>query len=266
MITYPEIDPVLLSIGPFEIRWYGISYMLGLLTAFTFLKPILQKKLNLSVDDILNLATAYVIGIVLGGRLGYVLFYDLAFYLENPVHIFSIWKGGMSYHGGGIGAIIAMCVYAKKERVSVIALLDLLGIGTCFGVFFGRIANFINGELYGRVTDVPWAMVFPGGGPLPRHPSQLYESFLEGFLLFWILYFAMKKLPLKPGQLFSLYLGLYGFFRFSVEFTREPDAHLGFILGNLTMGQILSGVMIMMGVGTFLFFKMFADRSGTTTS
>lgn len=206
-------------------------------------------------DDILNLVTACVIGVILGGRLGYVVFYDFAYYLHNPFDIVAIWHGGMSYHGGGIGAVLAMYYYSRKEKLSFIGLLDVLGIGSCFGIFFGRIANFINGELYGRVTDFSWGMVFPGGGPLPRHPSQLYESFFEGFVLFCILYFCMTKLSLKRGQLFSLYLGCYGVFRFCLEFTRQPDSQLGFIVSLLTMGQLLSFVMILLGVGLWIVFQ-----------
>jgi phosphatidylglycerol---prolipoprotein diacylglyceryl transferase len=255
MIQYPNIDPVLLSIGPLKIRWYGLSYLLGVFSAFVFLTPILKKKFNFTTDDSLNLATAYVMGIIFGGRLGYVLFYDFIYFLHHPFEIVAIWQGGMSYHGGGIGAVVAMFVFSKRMNISFVELLDLLGIGTCFGVFFGRIANFINGELFGRVSDISWAMIFPGGGPLPRHPSQLYESFFEGFLLFWILYFCMTRLSLKKGQLFSLYLLLYGLFRFFLEFTREPDEHLGFVLNFMTMGQVLSSIMIILGGSLFFYFR-----------
>lgn len=255
MLNYPNIDPVLVSIGPLQIRWYGLSYLLGLFSAFFFLRPYFKKQFNLTTDDMLDLMTACVVGVVLGGRLGYIFFYDFAYYLNHPLDMVAIWHGGMSYHGGGIGAVLGMYYYARKKNISWIKLLDSLGIGSCFGIFFGRLANFINGELYGRITDVPWGMVFPGGGPYPRHPSQLYESFFEGFVLFWILYFFMTRVSLKQGQLFSLYLVFYGLFRFCLEFTRQPDAQLGFVFTLFTMGQCLSFVMIMLGVSLYVLFQ-----------
>ena len=252
MITYPQIDPIALSIGPLAIRWYGLAYLAGIASAYFFLKDEFFRRFQWSKDRVLDLYTWVVFGVMLGGRIGYVLFYDFEYFIGHPAHIFAVWEGGMSYHGGALGAMVAMILFARKMKVSVYSLLDLLGIGSCFGLFFGRLANFINGELFGRVTTVDWGMVFPGGGSLPRHPSQLYEAFFEGVVLFLILYVLKKKAALKPGQLFGAYLFFYGLFRFGIEFFREPDAQLGTVLGVFSMGQLLCGVMIGLGVTVML--------------
>jgi len=247
MITYPEISPIFLQIGPIALRWYGLAYVVGVIGGISFFKKD-YAKLSMSSDQIINLMTILVVGIMLGGRLGYVLFYDLAHYLANPTQILSFWKGGMSYHGGAIGAMIGFLVYARTSKVSAWGVLDLLGIGSTLGLFLGRVANFINGELYGRVTDVAWGMVFPKGGSHPRHPSQLYEAFFEGIVLFLVLFFMKTKFKLKNGQLFGFYLIFYGMFRFFLEYFRQPDAHLGFVMGSFSMGQLLCSVMILCGI------------------
>ena len=251
MFTYPNIDPVIFAFGPFQIRWYGIAYVMGLLVAFKYLDKDLTQRLKLHADQVVGLMSTFVLGILLGGRLGYVLFYDFYFYLSNPIEIVAFWHGGMSYHGAAIGAMVGMIIAAKKYGLHPYKLLDLLGIGACIGVGFGRVANFINGELFGRVTTVFWGMVFPQGGPLPRHPSQLYEAFFEGLVLFLILHVVRTRCHLKEGVLFAMYLVLYGTFRFCIEFFREPDAQLGTVFMSFSMGQLLCFVMILMGAGLY---------------
>ena len=254
MIRYPNIDPVLVSIGPLAIRWYGLAYLMGILTAMAYLRSVLTHTLGLSRDQQTSLMTTVLIGIILGGRVGYVLFYDIVYFWNNPLQLIAIWNGGMSYHGGGIGAMVALLVFSKVHHVSFRQLLDCLSIGATFGVFFGRLANFINGELYGRVTDVPWGMVFPSGGPLPRHPSQLYEAVFEGVVIFVILRIILKCVDLKPGQLFGIYWVFYATFRFFIEFFRAPDRHIGLLWAGLSMGQILC---LMMGIGGMVMYNWF---------
>ena len=198
-------------------------------------------------EDLLVYVTA---GIILGGRLGYVFFYSPSFFFQNPMEIFMIWRGGMSFHGGFLGVIVAAFVFASRNNIHTLYLADILACVAPIGLFFGRIANFINSELYGRVTDAPWGIIFPNGGSLPRHPSQLYEAFLEGLVLFIVLITAnyMTKARFFPGTLLGLFLLGYGIFRSFVELFREPDSHIGFIFNNITMGQILSVPMIFIGI------------------
>jgi len=251
MLNYPNIDPIIFSIGPLQLRWYGLSYVCGLLVAFKYLDHDFKVRLKLNSDQVLSVMTSIIVGVLVGGRLGYIFFYDLLFYLDNPVEMLAFWHGGMSYHGAAIGAMCGMLYSAKKFKLSPFKLLDLLGIGSCIGIGFGRIANFINGELYGRVTDSFFGMVFPRGGDLPRHPSQLYEAFLEGFVLFLILHIVKTKCDVKDGVLFVLYLIGYGFFRFVLEFFRQPDAQLGTLFMGFSMGQLLCVVMISLGAGLY---------------
>lgn len=258
-MTFPEIGPVLLQIGPFAIRWYGLAYIAGILLGFRLVAKDL-KTVGLNKDAIYSLMTWITLGIFLGGRMGYVLFYDTMYYAQNPGQIIAVWHGGMSYHGAAIGCVAALFLFAKRSQVSFLSLLDLLGFGSTIGVFFGRIANFINGELYGRVTTVPWGIVFPNGGPWPRHPSQLYEAFAEGlfiFVILWAIRAYRNKLqhPLRPGLLFAYYLLLYGSFRFIIEFFREPDPQLGYIGGMFTMGQWLCLTMVSLGVCLFAYSR-----------
>lgn len=245
------INPIFLQIGPLQLRWYGLAYILGLALGLLTIKKTLQH-LQFSRNDQWDLMTYAMIGILLGGRLGYILFYDLSFYLQNPGEIVALWHGGMAYHGGALGCLLAVILFCKHKQKPLLNVLDALGLASTLGIFMGRIANFINGELYGRITTLPWGMVFPTGGPFPRHPSQLYEAFFEGLVLFFLLKWASKK-ALKPGQLFGLYLSFYGIFRFYLEFFREPDAQLGFIVGSLTMGQLLC--LLMIGTGFILFYR-----------
>jgi len=230
-------------------------YVFGFLAAYLLVRYQMKKKdFDVSKLDVENLFFYLILGLIIGARLGYVLFYDLKTYLGDPLEIFAVWHGGMSFHGGLIGVLIVGILFSWKNRKSFWKIADLFIVTAPIGLGLGRIGNFINGELYGRVTQVPWGMVFPKGGPLPRHPSQLYESALEGGVLFLILWFLKdKKLP--SGGLLAIFLSLYGVFRFLVELFREPDPQLGFILGPFTMGQTLSSFMIIGGVVLFVYLK-----------
>ena len=252
MLTYPTIDPVIFALGPLQVRWYGLMYVLGFLAAYQLVSLQARQfgceRLRQRLD---NLNLALILGVVLGGRLGYVLFYNPAYYLDHPLEIPATWSGGMSFHGGCLGALVAGLLYCRRAGFDFWQTADLYVVTAPVGLFFGRLGNFINGELYGRATTVPWGMVFPDGGPLPRHPSQLYEAGLEGILLFLILW-PLRRLPwIRPalrrwphGTLLALFLGLYGLFRFVVEFFREPDSQLGLLFLHLSMGQLLCLVML----------------------
>jgi len=253
LIPYPEIDPVLVQLGPFAIRWYALAYIAGLVIGWQIMRRVCQQPPRLltpaKIDDFLLWAA---LGVILGGRLGYVLFYKPAFFLSNPLQILTLWEGGMSFHGGLLGVIVAIVVFALRNGVSPFRLSDLVAIVAPIGLFFGRLANFINGELWGRVADVPWAMVFPRGGPLPRHPSQLYQATFEGILLF-ALVFAVWKLcdaRRRPGLLTGTFCMGYGAARIAGEFFREPDSFMGFLLGTgwLTMGMLLSLPVLLFGL------------------
>jgi phosphatidylglycerol---prolipoprotein diacylglyceryl transferase len=250
-LTFPAIDPIAIEIGPIVIRWYALAYIAGLLLGWRCCVLMVRRPPHFmtteKLDDLLLYAT---LGVILGGRLGYVLFYKPAFFAAHPLEIVMVWHGGMSFHGGFLGVVVAAFIFARRHGVPALLLADLLAVAAPVGLFFGRIANFINGELFGRVSDVPWAMVFPHGGPLPRHPSQLYEAGLEGLVLFVIVASAAfaTRARYRPGLIFGLFLIGYGCARSAVELFREPDAHLGFILGPITMGQILSTPMILAGL------------------
>lgn len=253
MLTYPVIDPVALQIGPLAARWYGLMYAVGFAAAWWLGRVRAAKPGSgwtaIQVDDLI---TWLVVGVVLGGRLGYVLFYDPAYYLSNPLESLSIWRGGMSFHGGVAGVVLVCWLYGRSIGKSLLEVGDLIGPLVPPGLLAGRMGNFINGELWGRVTDVPWAMVFPTGGPLPRHPSQLYEAALEGLLLFVILW-AYSSKPRQRGAVGGLFLLGYGSFRFFVEFFRQPDAQLGFVaLDFFSMGQMLCLPMIVLGLWLML--------------
>ncbi|MEW5790914.1 MAG: prolipoprotein diacylglyceryl transferase [Pseudomonadota bacterium] len=248
MLVYPEIDPVAIQIGPLAVHWYGLMYVLAFLAAWLLLiwrgrSPYW----SWSKDEISDFVFYAALGVVLGGRLGYVLFYNLPYYLAHPVEIFAVWQGGMSFHGGMLGVIVAGYLYTRKLGKSFLHSADFIVPVVPIGLGLGRLGNFINGELYGRVSNAPWAMVFPGGGPWPRHPSQLYELLLEGVLLFLLLWLYSAR-PRPRGAVFGLFLAGYGTFRFLVEFTREPDVQLGFIVGDFTMGQLLSLPMAILGL------------------
>ena len=249
------IDPLLFEYGPLRVSWYGLMYVFGfLISYFLVLHQIRKKDFGLSKPEIENLFFYLIIGLAVGARLGYVVFYNLGMYLKDPLEIFAIWHGGMSFHGGLIGVLIVGILFSWKNNKPFWKLADLLTVTAPVGLALGRIGNFINGELYGRVTEVPWGMVFPLGGPLPRHPSQLYESALEGFLLFAILW-RLKDKNLPEGGILPLFLIFYGIFRFFIEFFREPDTQLGFILGPFSMGQVLCFLMILGGAALYGFLK-----------
>ncbi|MRS12954.1 MAG: prolipoprotein diacylglyceryl transferase [Actinobacteria bacterium] len=247
-IPYPNIDPVMFSLGPVSIRWYGMAYVAGFIVAGLILRSLVRRwEVGLTDDDMLDIVLACVIGLVAGARLGYVVFYGAGGYWDDPVSILRFWDGGMSFHGGLAGIMLAGWLMARRKGVPVLRLFDLGAVGAPLGIFFGRIANFINGELWGRVSDVPWAMVFPHApGTLPRHPSQLYEALLEGLVLFCVLW-LMSRRKRADGLLIGTLLALYAVFRTFIEFFREPDVQLGFILGPFTMGQLLTLPMLVAG-------------------
>ena len=250
-LPYPEISPIALSLGPLAIRWYSLAYLFGILIAW-FLVLRNNKKYNLGYTNqhIEDLAFFMTMGIVVGGRLGYAIFYGGEDMWFKPWKILEIWKGGMSFHGGICGIIIAAFFYAKKYKVKFLAVTDIVALYAPIGMFLGRIANFINDELWGRVTDVPWAVRFPSGGYLPRHPSQLYEAFFEGLVLFIILncLWTYKSVRNKNGTISAIFVLMYGIFRICMEQFRQPDAHLGFYFEKITMGQMLSAPFIIVGI------------------
>jgi phosphatidylglycerol:prolipoprotein diacylglycerol transferase len=248
MLTYPHIDPVMIRIGPLSVRWYGFMYLLAFAIGYGVIRGLGRRRglamANETASDLLFYA---MLGVILGGRLGYVLFYNPGYYLHHPLAVLAVWEGGMSFHGGFLGVIVAVLTFCLCRGMPVLLVADIMVTAATPGLFFGRIGNFINGELWGRVTDLPWGMVFPGAGSLPRHPSQLYEAFLEGLVLTSILLLLHLR-KARPGvPLFTFFL-LYGIFRFTVELFREPDAQLGFLWGGLTMGQLLSLPMIALGL------------------
>jgi phosphatidylglycerol---prolipoprotein diacylglyceryl transferase len=258
VIPYPAIDPVAVRLGPIAVRWYALAYVVGLLCAWWLVRrvgtgraAIMSKR---DADDILMWAT---LGVVLGGRLGYVLFYKPGYYIEHLSEVASLWRGGMSFHGGMLGVILAAILFARSRRLNILSVGDLAALAAPIGLFFGRLANFINGELWGRPSTASWAMVFPDprAGNLPRHPSQLYEAALEGVVLFALLLIAMRFLEslTRPGEIGGLFLVGYGMARITAEFFREPDAHLGFLFAGATMGQLLSLPMI--AVGAWLIWR-----------
>jgi phosphatidylglycerol:prolipoprotein diacylglycerol transferase len=250
-IPFPAIDPVLVEIGPFALRWYALAYIAGIVLGWIIAKrlvalaPVAASKAQL--DDFVTWAT---LGIILGGRLGYVLFYRPGHYLLNPWEALYVWQGGMSFHGGMLGVIVAAWWFCRKEGIDPLVFGDRVAAVAPLGLFFGRLANFVNGELWGRVTDVPWAMVFPTGGPDPRHPSQLYQAAMEGLLLFAVMQVLVRRpgLRARPGLLTGVFLAGYGLARMVGELFRQPDAHLGFLPGGVTMGQVLSLPMLAAGV------------------
>lgn len=251
MITH-NLNPVLLSIGPFEVRYYGLFFVLGFIFAYFILNHLSKtRSIDLSKDDIIDYLIYVIIGTIIGARLFYVLIYNLPFYLENPADIFAVWKGGLSFHGGFIGAIASLFFYCKKKKVKFYTMLDISVIPLALGLSLGRIGNFINGELPGRVSNVPWAVKFPDYDGF-RHPSQIYAS-IKDLVIFFVLW-AVKDRKLPPGLLFWSFVVMYSIFRFTVEFFRAPDPQLGFVLGFLSIGQILS--IIMFSIGAFMFFRV----------
>jgi phosphatidylglycerol:prolipoprotein diacylglycerol transferase len=254
-LPFPAIDPVLIEWGPLVIRWYALAYIAGVVLGWWLILS-LTKHAELfnsikppSAGDIDDFLLWAMLGIVLGGRLGFVLFYNLAFYMQNPMQVFQIWHGGMSFHGGMAGLVLAAYAFSHKRKLSFLTMVDIIAVVAPIGLFFGRIANFVNGELFGRPSNVPWAVIFPRGGNVPRHPSQLYEAALEGVLLFIMLMSAVFifRIFRRPGMASGLFLLFYGLARSTAEFFREPDAQLGFLFDGITMGQVLSAPMIIAG-------------------
>jgi len=253
-IPYPNIDPVFLRIGPVQLRWYGLMYMLSFIIGFFVLRRLAKyRKLHMSTDDLYDLLFYLILGVMVGGRLGYVFFYDLGSYLHEPLSIFAIWQGGMSFHGGFLGMILAAWYITRKKGWNFLDIADLVSTAAPIGLGLGRIGNFINGELYGRPTNVAWAMVFPEGGNMPRHPSQLYEAVLEGLVLFLLLRWLYRK-NFYRGTVFWALLAFYGLFRFLIEFAREPDAQIGLDLGPFTRGQELTFPMLVIGMTMMIIY------------
>jgi phosphatidylglycerol:prolipoprotein diacylglycerol transferase len=246
-MQFPNIDPVFFRIGHLEFRWYGLMYILGFAAAYFMARSDAKRKnLPLTKDDIADLIFALAVGLILGARFGYAIFYNASYYLANPLKVFAVWEGGMSFHGGLIGTVLGALYFARKKKIPFLRIADLCTPAAPIGLGLGRFGNFINGELYGRVTDVPWGIVFPGGGPLPRHPSQLYEAILEGPVLFFLLW-LVRRSNAPAGTVLWCFLALYGLFRSFVELFREPDQQLGFLFGHVTMGQLLSIPLILFG-------------------
>jgi len=243
---------VFLRLGPVQLRWYGLMYMLSFIIGFFVLRRLAKyRKLSMSTDDLYDLLFYLILGVMVGGRLGYVLFYDLGSYIREPLSIFAIWQGGMSFHGGLLGMAGATWYISRKKGWKFLEIADLVSAAAPIGLGLGRIGNFINGELYGRVTKVSWAMVVPEGGNMPRHPSQLYEALLEGLVLFILLRWLYRK-NLYRGTVPWALLAFYGIFRFFVEFVREPDAQIGFDLGPFTRGQLLTLPMLVLGLAMMI--------------
>ena len=255
ILIKPSIDPVILSLGIFDIRWYSLAYIASFIIGSIIIKYLNKKLLNiLSNKQIDSFFIWSILGVIIGGRVGYVLFYQTSYFFANPIYILKIWTGGMSFHGGLIGIIISIYLFCRKNNIQFFYLSDLVSIVAPIGLFFGRIANFINNELYGKVTNFPFAMIYPEIDFQPRHPSQLYEAFLEGIILFIILFTYFNKTKSDPtiGKISGLFLILYSIFRIFIEFFREPDSHIGLIFNIASMGQILSFPLLIIGI---MFFK-----------
>ncbi|MGC4024984.1 MAG: prolipoprotein diacylglyceryl transferase [Mesorhizobium sp.] len=270
-LPFPNIDPVIVHLGPLAVHWYGLGYVVGILFGWWYAKNLVSTprlwpngQAPIKPTDIDDLLVWAALGIVLGGRIGYILFYDLARYLAHPTDIFAIWQGGMSFHGGFLGVLTAMIVFSIKRGLPMRSLFDVIAPSATVGIGVVRCANFINSELWGRPADVPWAIVFPNGGPFARHPSQLYEALLEGFLLFIVLRFLThSRLKLKtPGFVAGAFVAGYGCARIFVEFFREPDAQIGYLAGGwLTMGMVLSVPLVLVGIAFMAAARPVASRS-----
>jgi phosphatidylglycerol:prolipoprotein diacylglycerol transferase len=250
-MQFPDFDPVAFSLGPLAVRWYALAYLVGLVAGWRWCMAMARRDPHAPPPELYDeFLTWAVIGVVLGGRMGYILFYNGPEYLRDPWEMLKVWHGGMSFHGGATGVIVAAWQFARQKKINFFAFTDLLACVTPIGLGLGRLANFVNGELYGRPTDKPWGIVFPRGGDLPRHPSQLYEAACEGLLLFIVMYLLQRQPAVRArvGFMSGVFLTLYGLLRFSIEFFREPDAQLGFLFAGATMGQILCLPMIAAGL------------------
>lgn len=254
---FQSLDPVAFSLGPVTVRWYGIAYLLGFLCAALVIWRVAKRwRVKVDADSLYMIMLCVIVGIILGARLGYVLFYGNGYYLAHPLEILVFNKGGMSFHGGLIGALLAGIVAARVTGIPYLTLADMGCVAAPLGLFFGRLANFVNGELWGAPTDLPWGVVFGGmAGDMPRHPSQLYEALLEGVVIFCVLFALSRKVPPRPrGTFLGVFLIMYGAFRFLVEFVREPDVQLGYLWGGwLTMGQVLSLPLVAVGVAVLVY-------------
>jgi phosphatidylglycerol---prolipoprotein diacylglyceryl transferase len=264
MLIAPDIDPVAIQIGPLKIHWYGLMYVIGITGGWAYgVYRASRPDSGWQKEQVSDLLFYLVIGVIAGGRLGYVLFYNPLYYLQHPLEIFYVWTGGMSFHGGLIGVLLAMWWYARKSGRPWFDVMDFIAVLSPIGLGVGRLGNFINQELWGKVTDLPWGMVFKTGGPLPRHPTQLYEAFLEGVVLFIVMWLFTRR-PRPTAAASGLFAIGYGSFRFVVEFVRQPDAHLGYLaFGWFTMGQALSLPLILTGVG-FMIYAYRARHSRTS--
>lgn len=258
---YHSLDPIAFSIGPIDVRWYGLAYLIGFISVgIVIYRTARRWNLRLSIDDVLFLVIAIAFGVIFGARFFYVLFYNLPYYMEHPAHILFFNEGGMSFHGGLFGACLFGFIACRSLRLPFGTMCDLVAIGAPIGLFCGRIANFINGELWGSPTDVAWAVTFESGGGIPRHPSQLYEAFLEGFVIFVVLYsLSYRKPPFPRWTYLGLFLALYALFRSCIEFVRVPDAQLGYLFGFVTMGQLLCVPVAIAGI----YLLVHAHRSQT---
>jgi len=259
-----NFDPILIDLGIMQIRWYSIAYILGIVIGWIYalkiIKFSLKNKYNFKTvkkSDFDDLIIYLVLGIIFGGRIGYIFLYNFEYYSENFLEIFKLWQGGMSFHGGLLGVIISTIIYAKKNNNNFFKLTDIISCVAPIGIFFGRIANFINGELYGKISDLPWSVIFNDGENISRHPSQIYEAVLEGLVLFILInYFALqKKLLFKPGYISALFLILYSVMRIFSEIFREPDLHIGYLLNYFSMGSLLSYITLIIGLIIILFIK-----------
>jgi len=261
MLTYPNIDPAIFTIGPFQLRWYSLMYIIGLVAVFLFLRRAVRKGRLKMTDEQVETSLVYgLIGMILGARVAYVFIYNFDYYRHHLSEIPMIWQGGLSFHGGLTGVVLGLFLFCKRNKIEFLSLADHVAAIIPVGLGFGRIGNFINGELWGRVTDVPWAMVFPTGGPLARHPSQIYESFLEGWFLLALTLFVYSKKP-KTGVVSATFLLGYASFRFVAEFFREPDAQLGTVIGPFSMGQVLCALMWLFGAAIFMLSQSRKDHT-----
>ena len=254
-----NLNPIIFDFGILSLRWYSLAYLIGIIFGWWYGKKIIldinkRKKENYQLNLFDDYITYLIISIIIGGRLGYVLFYNFNYFFSNPLEIFFIWRGGMSFHGGLLGIIIATIIFSKKEGFDKLVLLDVVSCVAPVGIFFGRLANFINGELYGKPTDLPWAVIFPMVDSQGRHPSQIYEALLEGVILFLILNFILRKVSQKKGECAALFLIFYSVFRIIAEYFREPDVQIGYILDFISMGSLLSFFMFVLGI--IMFFKI----------
>jgi len=258
LIATINFDPVAINLGPIKVTWYALSYITGLLFSWRYALYLGKSKYSVNSEVIDSFFNNAILGVIIGGRLGYVVLYNFDYYSENLIEVLYIWQGGMSFHGGLVGVIIAQILTSIKYKIKFFIITDISSLTVPFGFMLGRIANFINGELYGRITEHPIGIVFPKGGEIPRHPSQLYEAFFEGLILFLFLnlLFYFTKIKAKAGCITGIFIFLYGLFRFLIEFFREPDPQLGMIFLDLTLGQVLCSIMIITGLLTLLISSM----------